>query len=67
MRFRLFVMFSRGDELALPEQLSEHCTSASYCGLRDEDYPDKKDIGYPFSRPFRDGVSSTAAAHDNMA
>jgi hypothetical protein len=67
MRFRLFVMFSEGDDLALPEEHAEHCTSVSYCGLQDEEYPDKRDMGYPFSRPFRDGISPTVAAHDNMA
>ena len=48
------------------EQHSEHRTSASYRGLQDEDYPVEKDMGYPSSRPFRDAVSSAAAAHDNM-
>jgi tyrosinase len=67
MEFRLFVMFSRGDDLALPEQHAEHCTSVSYCGLQDEEYPDKQDMGYPFSRPFPDGIPSTVANHDNMA
>jgi tyrosinase len=67
MRFCLFVMFSDGNDLALPEQHAEHCTSVSYCGLQDEEYPDKRDMGYPFSRPFRDGIPPTVAAHDNMA
>jgi len=67
MEFRLFVMFSRGDDMALPPEHAEHCTSISYCGLQDEEYPDMRDMGYPFSRPFQDGVSSTVANHDNMA
>ena len=67
MRFRLFVMFSPGEDLALPEQHSEHCTSVSYCGLQDEEYPDGRDMGYPFDRPLLDSVSTTVAAQDNMA
>lgn len=67
MAFRLLVMFSRGDDLMLPEQHAEHCTSVSYCGLQDKEYPDKQEMGYPFNRPFPDNISSTVANHDNMA
>ncbi len=66
MGFRLFVMFSSGDDLNLPEQ-PECCTSISYCGLQDTDYPDKRDMGYPFNRPFPKGISSAIAQYDNMA
>lgn len=66
-QFRLFVMFSPGKDLALPERHSEHCTSVSYCGLQDEEYPDGRDMGYPFSRPFADGVSAAVANRENMA
>ncbi|WP_414571079.1 tyrosinase family protein [Nostoc sp. CCY 9925] len=66
MEFRLFVMFSSGDDLNLPEQ-PECCTSISYCGLQDTDYPDKRDMGYPFNRPFPNGISSAIAQYDNMA
>lgn len=67
MQFRLFVMLSSGDDLTLSEQHSEHCTSVSYCGLQDAEYPDKREMGYPFSRPFPNGISSAVEAHDNMA
>ena len=67
MEFRLFVMFSHGNDLMLPEQHSEHCTSVSYCGLQDEAYPDKRQMGYPFSRPFGNSISSSVANRDNMA
>jgi Hemocyanin, ig-like domain/Hemocyanin, copper containing domain len=30
---------------------AEHCGSMSYCGAVDR-YPDTRDMGYPFSRPF---------------
>jgi tyrosinase len=49
----------------LPEQYAEHCTSMSYCGLQDEEYPDRQEMGYPFNRLFPDGILSTAANHDN--
>jgi tyrosinase len=50
----------------LPEQYAEHCTSMSYCGLQDEEYPDRQEMGYPFDRLFPDGILSTAANHDNL-
>jgi hypothetical protein len=60
-------MFSPGDDLMLPEQHAEHCTSVSYCGLQDEEYPDTRHMGYPFSRPFQGGIPATVDNHDNMA
>jgi len=30
---------------------AEHCGSMSFCGAV-ERYPDTRDMGYPFSRPF---------------
>jgi tyrosinase len=67
MEFRLFVMFSSGDDLMLPEHHAEHCTSVSYCGLQNKEYPDKRDMGYPFNRPFASGIPASVANHDNMA
>ncbi len=67
MEFRLFVMFSRGDDLKLPPEHAERCTSVSYCGLQGEKYPDEQCMGYPFDRPFQDDISSTVANHNNMA
>jgi hypothetical protein len=37
---------------------AEHCGSMSYCGAVDR-YPDTRDMGYPFSRPFA-GAAATA-------
>lgn len=67
MEFRLFVMLSSGDDLMLPPEHSEHCTSVSYCGLKDKKYPDKQEMGYPFNRRFRGSISSTVENYDNMA
>jgi tyrosinase len=65
-QFRLFVMFSDGEDLSMPEH-PENCTSISYCGLQDEKYPDKREMGYPFNRPWGHSISSTIARRDNMA
>lgn len=65
MEFRLFVMLSPGDDLAQPA--SSHCTSISYCGLQDKEYPDKRLMGYPFDRPFPQGIGATVAGLGNMA
>jgi hypothetical protein len=37
---------------------AEHCGSMSYCGAVDR-YPDARDMGYPFNRPFQ-GPTTTA-------
>ena len=36
---------------------AEHCGSMSYCGAVDR-YPDARDMGYPFSRPFGPGPNA---------
>lgn len=65
MGFRLYVMFSDGSELSMPPQPGK-CTSLSYCGLKDQKYPDTREMGYPFNRPFATPIPQTVAAHDNM-
>jgi len=67
MEFRLFVMFSHGDDLMLLEKHAGHCTAVGYRGLQDKEYADKQEMEYPFNRSFPDGISSTVANHDNMA
>ena len=56
MEFRLLVLCTDADvdQLGQPEQ----CGSMSYCGAVDR-YPDARDMGYPFSRPF-EGPAATA-------
>jgi hypothetical protein len=45
------------------------CGSMSFCGARDVEYPDKREMGYPFNRPFPTGksIAQTIAAQPNMA
>jgi hypothetical protein len=38
----------------------------SYCGAADR-YPDARDIGYPFSRPFTKAIDDSFLALDNAA
>lgn len=66
MAFRLFVMFTSGADLSGPARPGK-CTSVSYCGLKDAEYPDVRDLGYPFNRRFAASISETVAAHDHMA
>ena len=42
------------------------CGSMSYCGAKDE-YPDIREMGYPFNRPFADGILNTIGSQPNMA
>jgi tyrosinase len=44
----------------------ESCGSLSFCGARDS-YPDKRDMGYPFDRPFEVPIADTIMANPNMA
>jgi len=65
MSFRLYVMFSEGAELGMPAQPGK-CTALSYCGLQDQKYPDKREMGFPFNRPFAAPIKDTVAKQDNM-
>jgi hypothetical protein len=39
----------------------DECGSMSFCGARDR-YPDRRQMGYPFSRPLPNGVAATLEA-----
>jgi hypothetical protein len=44
------------------------CGSISFCGLRDDLFPDAKAMGYPFHRPFRSRtLAESVAAHPQWA
>jgi tyrosinase len=64
--YRIFVMLSFGDEITMPPA-NQCCSSVSYCGLEDKPYPDTMDMGFPFDRPFPNGVMPTIAKYQNMA
>ncbi len=66
MNFRLLVMCSDGDKLTLPDH-PESCTSLSYCGLENKDYPDRMAMGYPFDRRFDRSITETVQKYDNWA
>jgi tyrosinase len=57
MKFDLFVMISDYEEDRVRQDLVGLCTeAASYCGIRDRQYPDRKAMGFPFDRTARQGV-----------
>ncbi len=56
MSCRLMVVCTDADLDQVPEQ--ESCGSMSFCGAVDR-YPDTRDMGYPFARPFT-GPTATA-------
>lgn len=66
MDFRLLVMCSSGDDLIMPDH-PECCTSISYCGLQDLQYPDKTAMGYPFDRKFKSSIGATVQKYQNWA
>jgi Hemocyanin, copper containing domain/Hemocyanin, ig-like domain len=64
MGFRLLVLLTDAARDQVPEP--GHCGSMSYCGAADR-YPDARDMGYPFSRPFTKPIGETFLALDNAA
>ncbi|XP_054279415.1 phenoloxidase 2-like [Macrosteles quadrilineatus] len=62
MPCQLFVMISNyeDDRVERTNTGGKQCTddAASFCGLRDSKYPDKRSMGYPFDRLPRDGVNT---------
>jgi hypothetical protein len=58
-RCELFVMISDYEQDRVDQNLSGQCSdAASYCGVRDRKYPDRKPMGYPFDRFPAQGVNS---------
>ncbi|XP_067629385.1 phenoloxidase 2 [Eurosta solidaginis] len=53
----LFVMVSNYDQDRIEQQLVGSCSdAASYCGVRDRLYPDRRPMGFPFDRLSRAGA-----------
>nr|BAN20821.1 prophenoloxidase [Riptortus pedestris] len=59
---QLFVMVSNfNDDRVETQENNRGCKDAtSYCGLRDNRYPDKRSMGYPFDRVPRDRADTLA-------
>ena len=66
MKYRLLVMCSDGKDLEMPNP-PDCCTSISYCGLQDVEYPDKAAMGYPFDRKFKRKIRDAVEQNDNWA
>ena len=59
LRCELFVMISNYEEDRVNQDLVGNCNdAASYCGVRDRLYPDRKAMGYPFDRLPRNGADT---------
>lgn len=56
MKFHLLVMFT---DAGWDKGHEEDCGSMSFCGVRDRRYPDGRNMGYPFDRPFAGGLTQT--------
>uniref|UniRef100_A0A6P7G6E7 Phenoloxidase 1-like n=1 Tax=Diabrotica virgifera virgifera TaxID=50390 RepID=A0A6P7G6E7_DIAVI len=56
----LFVMISDySDDKVTNSDTEKSCDAGSYCGLRDNQYPDRRSMGYPFDRQPREPTEST--------
>ena len=61
-RMEIFVMISNYEEDRINQDLGGACSdAASFCGIRDRLYPDKKPMGYPFDRLGRQGADTLSA------
>lgn len=61
LTMQLFVMVTNYDDDRVDQDLIGTCNdAASYCGIRDRMYPDKKPMGYPFDRLPRGGSDNLA-------
>lgn len=56
--FNIFVMISNYDldRVDQPDLLNPCNDASSFCGLKDQLYPDKRMMGFPFDRPARVGT-----------
>lgn len=54
-KFNIFVMVSdyNLDHVDQPNSNNVCNDAASFCGLKDQMYPDKRPMGFPFDRPYR--------------
>jgi len=64
MPFRLLVLLTDAAADLVPQ--SGHCGSMSFCGAVDR-YPDSRDMGYPFARPFEESIADTFMPLRNAA
>ncbi|TMW42656.1 hypothetical protein DOY81_012266, partial [Sarcophaga bullata] len=61
LQCELFVMVSNYEQDRVDQELVGSCSdAASYCGVRDRKYPDKRAMGFPFDRLPRDGADVLA-------
>ncbi|XP_063705143.1 phenoloxidase 2-like [Culicoides brevitarsis] len=60
--FQLFVMISDYEQDKIDQDLVGTCNqAASFCGIRDRKYPDRRPMGYPFDRVPRAGVDTMSS------
>lgn len=53
-QYNIFVMLTDYDidRVDQPDTQNPCNDAASFCGLKDQKYPDKRAMGFPFDRPF---------------
>lgn len=67
LRFVLFAMCSNWELDKVDNLPEKRCgDAASYCGIRDQKYPDKRNMGYPFDRPVSAGATLDTFLTPNM-
>jgi tyrosinase len=55
----LFVMISDYEQDKVDQELIGQCNdAATYCGVRDRKYPDRRAMGFPFDRKFDENIAN---------
>lgn len=70
MPFDLYVMISdyTGDEVLQTNPTDVCADSSSFCGLKDQLYPDKRSMGFPFDRTLNgDDLQTFVETYENMS
>ncbi len=65
MNYRMLAVLTDGAYDSVAQ--AGNCGSLSFCGVRDEVYPDRRDMGYPFDRPWTGTIADTVTSNDSMA
>jgi hypothetical protein len=64
MPCRFLVLITDGAEDGTANEHGEHCGSVQFCGKTNREWPDTKEMGFPFDRPFRsDPQGDSIKAH----
>lgn len=68
-QYYIFVMISNfdNDKIDQPDDFRKCDDGASFCGLKNRSYPDRRSMGFPFDRPFKIKNEKNLNKHANLS